>query len=240
MRPRHWLAVLAALAAITLPGLGSARAATLGGIGASELTAWELASTTGAPTVLAWEDFDGPTGTSISGTAPDWGPGLWRSLGGVWRIDADRAGVDRVPLGSINVHVDDVFDAAVEVTLHRNGSSSWDAGVLLNDNDYSVLVVRWQSAQRGSLELSSWNGGFTRLARVRRLYRTVPAPEQVTLRVEAVGDRVAAYLDGTLVLSHTLSGQDVNLFKNPAHDGWGLWAEQDDTTTFDDFHVDSP
>ncbi len=241
MRPTRWSSVVAFVAAAALSGLSTASAASLGGVAAPDIAAFDQASTVNAPTVLAWENFDGANGTAINNTNPDWGPGVWRSLGGTWTVQGNQASVTSAPLGSINIHVTGVSDAAVEATLHRNGSNTFDAGLLFNDNDYSVLLVRWRNNNNGSIELYKWNNGYTRLARVRNLYNgATPTPASITLRVRTVGSLVEVFIDGGLVLTHTLNAGDTTTFKNAAHDGWGLWAERDATTTFDDFHVDTP
>lgn len=238
---RRWFAAAVTLVvAALLSGMSMASAATLGGIGASDLTAFDELADPGAPTVISFENFDGPNNTNISGTTPDWGPGVWRSLGGTWRIRNNQAQSTSVSLGSINVHLG-VSDGAAEVTLDRRNGTGWNAGLLFNDNDYSVLLVLWQAAGNGSLTLYKWNGSFTQLATVNNLYSGAnPAPQEVQLRVRTVGSLVEASLDGTLILTHTLSPADTGLFKNAAHDGWGLWAESDSRTRFDNFHVDTP
>lgn len=219
-----------------------ASAATVGGVVSVELSAFSQPSTTGAPTVLSWENFDGPNGTNISGTSPDWGPGTWRSIGGVWRIQGNQADSNSVSLGSINVHNPGLLDAATEVTLDRFGSTSFDAGILFNDNDYSVLVLRYRSVGNGTLALYGWNGGYALLASVSNLYPggVATAPATVTMRVRASGATVEAFLDGVLLFTYTLTAAEQSVYKATGHDGYGLWTEFDTTTKFDNFHVDTP
>ncbi len=220
----------------------SASAASLGGVTAASLSSFSQASTTGAPTVLSWENFDGPDGTNISGTSPDWGPGTWRSIGGVWRIQGNQADSTSVSLGSINIHNPGLLDAATEVTLDRFGSTTFDAGILFNDNDYSVLILRYQSATNGTLALYGWNGGYSLLASVPNLYPAgiATAPATVTVRARASGATVEAFLDGILLFTYTLTPAEQSVYKSAGHDGYGLWTEFDTTTKFDNFHVDTP
>lgn len=233
-------AVIAGL--LASPGLSAASAATVGGVSSGDLSSFSIASGSGAPTVLTWENFDGPDGTAISGTNPDWGPGTWRSLGGFWSIQGNEADSTSVGLGSINVHSPGTLDAAIEVKLNRFGSTTFDAGILFNDNDYSVMIMRYQSGGNGTLALTNWDGGYSTMATVTNLYPAgiATAPAVITLRVRAVGTLVEGYIDGALVLTYTLTAGEQATFKAAAHDGYGLWAEQDGTTKFDDFHIDTP
>lgn len=221
---------------------GSASAATIGGVNAQELASFEVVGPSGAPTVLTWENFDGTNGTNISGTSPDWGPGTWRSIGGTWRIQGNQADSTSVSLGSINVHVAGITDAATEVTVDRFGSTNFDAGILFNDNNYSVLVLRYRSVSNGTLALYSWNGSYALLASVTNLYPggIATAPASVTLRVRASGSAVEAFIDGASQFTYTLSAAEQSIFKSSTHTGYGMWTEFDTTSKFDNFHVDTP
>ncbi len=239
------LAALIASVSATLvvsPSLMAASAASVGGVAPDQLASFSLVSTSGAPTVLTWENFDGPNGTLISGTNPDWGPGIWRSLGGTWRIRGNQADTTSSSLGSINVHNPGLVDAAVEITLDRFGSTTFDAGLLFNDNNYSVLILRYQSTANGTLALYSWNGGYSLLSSVTNLYPggIGTAPATVTLRARTSGAQIDAFLDGALQFSYTLSTAEQTIYKSSNHDGYGMWAEFDTTTKFDNFHVDTP
>ncbi len=229
-------------ALFTSSPLAVASAATVGGVVPDELASFAFPSTTGAPTVLTWENFDGPNGTNISGTNPDWGPGVWRSLGGTWRIQGNQADSTSSGLGSINVHSPGLVDAAVEITLDRFGSTTFDAGLLFNDNDYSVLILRYQSAGNGTLALYNWNGGYTLMSSISNLYPggIATAPATVTLRARSNGAQVDSFIDGVLAFSYTLTPAEQTIYKSPTHDGYGMWAEFDTTTKFDDFHIDTP
>ena len=229
-------------ALFTSSPLAVASAATVGGVVSDELASFTFSSAAGAPTVLTWENFDGPNGTNISGTNPDWGPGVWRSLGGTWRIQGNQADSTSSSLGSINVHTPGLVDAAVEITLDRFGSTTFDAGLLFNDNDYSVLILRYQSAANGTLALYNWNGGYTLMSSISNLYPggIATAPATVTLRARSNGAQVDSFIDGVLAFSYTLSPAEQTIYKSPTHDGYGMWAEFDTTTKFDDFHIDTP
>ncbi len=218
-----------------------AQAAGLGGVTSARLTASTQATSTGAPTVVAWEDFTGTNGTNLNGTATNGGGPSWNAIRGTWQILGNQADASN---GDVALVVDGGSpDRAVEATVWRGGTT-FDIGVVANMNAAGTqfITVELTSAANGRLEMWRFNGGWTLLASVAGLY-TGPAagwPASAVIRFESQpGGVMNVLLDGVPRLSHTLTVGDQAVFKNGAHQLFGLYSYFDGVSRWDDFHVDA-
>lgn len=227
------------VAAVIACGMAGAAAATLGGVTASGLSAFVFASSTGAPTVLVWENFDGTNGMNMVGSVTDGGAKTWVALGGTWTITANRT-ITTSAVSGLVVNLAQ-SDARVEATVYRGGST-WDVGLTANANAgfTQFLTAEWTSNTNGSLELWKYNGSWTSLASVTGLYPggVGTAPAAITLRLSAVGANLTAYVNGASVVTATLAAADVTTYKNISHPYVGLVAYMDAASTIDNMHVD--
>ncbi len=225
---------------LAVPGTTFAEAASLGGVKSANLTAVRQNTTSGAPIVTAWENFNGTNGTNINGTTTDGGSKTWLAVRGTWRIFGNQADADN---GDVALVVDaSTPHQAVEATVSRGGTT-FDIGVVFNMNSTGTefITTELTSNSNGRLEMWRYNGGWTLLASAANLY-TGPAsgwPTSANLRVSAVGGNVTVYLDGTQQISHTLSGADQTTFKNANHQYFGLYSYFDGNSRWDDFHIDA-
>ncbi len=227
----------------------SASAATLGGISTRILTSVAVNATSGAPTVTVWENFDAINATNIVGTKTDGGAKTWSAPRCSWTVTSNRAVSTRADCPLL---VDSGNTSSIaEVALARNGSTAWDAGIVLRSNATAttLLAVEYTSASNGSVELWKYNGSWVSLGRTTGLYPSgvATAPASVTLRVEALAPvapatttTVRARLDGTQRLSFTLSAADHAIFAAATQSFVGPYTYFDATTTFDNFHLDIP
>jgi hypothetical protein len=232
--------VVAVAAAFVAAGVGGADAASLGGITAKALTAATVAGASGAPTVQAWENFDGTNGTNLSGTTTDGGAKTWLAIRGTWTISSNRA--ISTSADSALVLNSAAADQKMEVTVYR-ATSAWDAGLIANSNvgGSQFLTAEWTSGASGSIELWKYNGGWTSLGSVTNLYPggLATAPASITLRVVAVGATLTAYVNGVSTVSATLSAADQTTFKNVTHAYTGIYAYLDALSNVDNAHLDA-
>jgi len=242
-------AALATIAVVGASAVSGASAASLGGLTTRALTAATMASVTGAPVVLAWENFNAANGTNINGTVTDGGGDTWVVPRCTWRVQSNQADstVGDCPL----ISDPGVFNYSAEVTVSRNGSTTWDAGLIVNSNLAATqfLTAEYTAASNGSLELWAFNGGWTNIGLVTNLYPggVGTAPASIVLRFEvpapvfpATTSVLRGYINGNPVVSATLTGPEQTVFKNATHRHAGVFTYFDGTSTFDNYHVETP
>ena len=243
-RPRiALLAMLVSVAALT--PLDPAGAATAGGVSGAVLTGFNFPASTGVPAVVAWENFDGADGTNLNGTTTDGGAKTWavNPAGGNWTILTNAA---RSTSANTSLVIDGGSpNGSAVVTLNRNGATTFDAGLTINRNAAGTqfLTAEWTNASNGSLQLWSFNGGWTNLASVTNLYPggigTAPASITLTL-TSSSANVVTAFINGTSVVSTTLSAANITTFKNATHQLAGPYQWTSNGIGWDNFHFDNP
>ena len=229
--------------------VGGANAASVGGVAATSLLASTQAAAPKPPVVVAWENFDGADGTKIASTSTDGGKKVWAAPRCTWTIASNGA---RSSSGDCALVINiGVVDASIEVTVARNASSAWDAGIVFGSNAAAsqFLTVEYTSAANGTIELWKYNGRWTMLASTTNLYPggVATTPDSIVLRVEspspvapATTSVIRVLIDATPRLSATLSAADQASYKGASQTNAGAYAYFDPTTTFDNFHVDTP
>jgi hypothetical protein len=234
------LSVIAVMAA-ALAALTNASAASLGGLTPAGLTALSVAQGSGAPTVLAWENFTATNNSLIPGTKTDGGALTWVAPRCTWTVKSNQAAStsNDCPL-MVNASA---FTRGIVATVVR-GTSAWDSGLVLNSNSVATqfLTVEWGSASSGSIQLRLYNGGWTTLTQVTNLYTsTASAPASIELRaVSSTGGLITVSVNGATVLSHTLSAAQQTVLYNSSHTYFGCYAYFDSTSRFDAVHLDTP
>ena len=246
MPARPWIATLLTLVAVVgLMPCNPAAAATAGGVSGAVLTGFNFAASTGAPAVVAWENFNGADGTNINGTTTDDGAKTWavNPTGGSWTILTNAA---RSTSANTSLVIDGgSANGSAVVTLNRNGATTFDAGLTINRNAAGTqfLTAEWTSNSSGSVELWSFNGGWTNLASVTNLYPggigTAPASITLTL-TSSSANVVTAFINGTSVVSTTLSAANITTFKNATHQLAGPYQWTSNGIGWDNFHFDNP
>lgn len=235
--------VIGAFGAVVALAFTAAAAASVGGLTSTALGAWSNVAATGAPTVVAWENFDGTNGTNLNGTTTDGGSRTLSRVGGTWTISSNRA---------VSTSADSYLllngssaSRAVEVTIHRNGATSFDGGPIVSGNSgaSTLLSADWMSSSNGSIELWKKVGGsWTLLSSVSNLYPggIGTAPSSVTVRIDAISSSlVTVSLDGVVRISYTLTASEQTTFKNASQTFAGIISYNTNQLTFDNFHVDS-
>ena len=238
--------VLATVSALFLAfATDSAWATTFGGMTTAKLSALTMAAGPGAPAVVAWENFDGVTGTNLNGTTTDGGAKTWsvNPAGGSWTIQTNAA-KSTSKNTSLVIDAGAFSDSAV-VTVFRNSATTFDAGLTVNRNaaGTELLTAEWTSNSNGSLELWKYNGSWTSLAAVTNLYPggIATAPASITLKFTTSSTNVlTAHINGTSTVTATLSAADVTTYKNATHQLFGLYQRTSNGISWDDFHLDNP
>lgn len=223
------------IAAIVAVSVTAASASGLGGLTTAGLAGFSFSTSSGAPTVIAQDAFDGTNGTALSGATTDDGNHTWTQFGGTWTISGNKAKSTKASPSGLIVNTG-VSSGAAEVTITGSGPN-YDAEVLFNasstGNDH--LLLTWLGG--GALELWKYVGGtYTRLATL----GSQGTPTNRRIRIESTtGNQLLGYIDGVLKLSYTLTAGEQTTFKNASHTYAGLVAYNDNSSTFDDFHAES-
>lgn len=220
---------------------GAASGATLGGVTSPGLAGFSMASTTGGPSVLAYDNFTGSNGSALLNTITDDGGHTWTASSGTWTVQSNQAQSTSVALGYLMFNGNSA-NGSVEATINRHGNNSWQTFLIFNADATTAdaLTVAWWSSNGGGLELyKDVAGTFTRLAGVTGLYpSTIPA--SAVVRLESTSSSIInLYLDGVLRATYTLTAGEQTTFKNSTHKYVGIGTTNDAISTFDNFHVDA-
>ncbi len=233
MRTRRTLQNFAAIAmtVIVASALGVS-AASLNGIATAKLGAWNVPGTTGAPTVATWSSFTAPNNTNLNGAALN-GGGTWIAQFGTWRVSSNRAGSSNAGYSNLTTSVGTV-NAAVETTTVDLGGNP-TAGVVAMSNGTSFVFAQYDKSSGGRTRLFKYvSGVVTQLAQA----TGVGGPVISSLRLDATTNNLAVSWNGAVVLTYTLTAAEVALFKSAGHTRFGIIANGDPSTNFDNFHVD--
>ena len=237
--------VVATVAFFVALAADPASATTFGGLTPAKLTGITMAAATGAPAVVAWENFTGADGTNLSGTVTDGGSKTWSvNPSGTWTISANAA-VTTSANTSLVIDAGASSDSAV-ATIFRNGATTFDAGLTVNRNAAGTqfLTAEWTSTSNGSLELWKFTGGaWTNVAVTTNLYPggIGTAPASITLKLTSSSANVlTAYINGVSTVTYTLTAAEITIYKNATHQLFGLYQWTSNGFTWDDFHLDNP
>lgn len=218
------------LAAVVATGI-PAFAASLNGLTAAPLGAWNVPGGTGAPTVLTWASFTFPNNTNLDGAALD-GGGTWIADIGTWRVQANEARVNKTSLANISVDVG-TNSASVSATLTFGPSAR--AGVMALDNGGVAFYALYSKTGGGTIQLYKYSGGQV----LRASTSGIGTPASAAMRLDARTNDLTVSWNGSVVLSYTLTGPEIGAFKSGTNTRFGIIADNDNLTRFDDFHVDT-
>ena len=240
-RPR-WR-VFAVIAAFVASGLaGRAVAASLL-VNSDQTTTENITGPSGAPTVYSWDNFDRVT-TPLEGTASPGGL-VWKPQIGTWPLNGTTVRTN-TSNADANVVMDlSVLDAAMVVTMFPVGANA-RPGLTFNDDGSNNMLLLYSSAGGGTLTLSTYFG-TTRVFLASTAGVGAPGTS-FEVRVVSLGPTITVFVNGTLRLTQTLTGTNLCKFKDTgtgctpdgrANVGFGLWADKDTVSFFDDFRLES-
>jgi hypothetical protein len=214
-------------------GLLIAHAAVIGLL-SNNLAAFDLTGTPPVPTVYAATDFTGTDGQSITAVPLATGQ-TWTINAGNWTIQGNEATHNNTPMASAWVSAG-TTSAAVQVTLDFPATARRGGVTLLGDATSFLYAV-----------VDNGNGGqvllYKRVGTTSTLLGSligIGLPSTGVLRVEAFTNTINVYFAGTLVISYTLTPAEVTQFKAATHTRFGIIADSDPQTAFNDFMVTGP
>ena len=223
--------------------------AALGTLSATTLMARTVPGAPVLPLLIAWENFDGANGATVAGTTTDAGAKTWTAPRCTWSLASNKA---KSTAGDCPLLINSgVVNLSAEVKLFRNGSTAWDAGVIVDANSSAskFLTVEYTSASNGSIEVWKYKGSWVSLGSTTNLYPggVSTAPASIALRVVATapvspattGD-IRVSVDGVQRLAVTLSAADQTTFKAAAQTFVGPYTYNDATSSFDSFLAETP
>jgi hypothetical protein len=228
------IVVVAVCALTAVPG----DAAALGGVTTPGLTAITMAAASGAPTVIAWENFDAANNSDPSGTTTDGGSRTWNASNGTWKVTGNQ-------LSSTSSDATLVVNTGfTEYTLagriFRNGATNYEGGfaVAQDSGGSKYITCELMDNSSGSIEIWKNDGSWARLAFVTNLWPTAPASFAFSCAVTAT--TVVATVAGFPPLVATLTAGEITTFKAAMRTYGGIYQYESDGLTWDDVHVDRP
>lgn len=233
MRARRTLRTLTAiLVAVFVGSAAGASAATLNGVATANLGAWNLPGTTGAPTVVTWSNFTAPNNTSLGGAALN-GGGTWIAQFGTWKVSSNRAGSSNSGFSNLTTSAGTVNAAVEATTIDLGGNPT--AGLVAMSDGASFVFAQYEKSSGGRIRLFKYvSGTVTQLAEV----TGVGGPAISPMRLDAITNTLKVSWNGAVVLTYSLNAAEIALFKSAGHTRFGIIANGDASTNFDDFHVD--
>jgi hypothetical protein len=240
-RPR-WR-VLVGIAALLASGFaGRAFAASLL-VNTDQTTTQNISGTSGAPTIYSWDNFDRATTPLEGQTSP--GGLVWKPQIGTWPLNGTTVRTN-TSNADANVVMDlSTLDAAMVVTMTPVGTNA-RPGLTFNDDGSNNMLLLYSSAGGGTLTLSTYFG-TTRVFLASTAGVGAPGTS-FEVKVVSLGPTITVFVNGTLRLTQTLTGTNLCKFKDTgpgctpdanANVGFGLWADKDTVSYFDDFRLES-
>ena len=233
-------ALMALGALAVLASVGTAFAASIG-VSSEDVTVNTVSAGSGAPTVFAWDDFErtvSPLQGSNAPSANQWKPevGNWLTNGTTAQASSSNA--------DANTLIDAPgVDASLVVTITAVGGNP-TPGVTFNDDGIDNMLLLYTKAAGGTLTLYTYFGP----TRVFLAAATGIGPRGTPfeLRVTSLGPVITVFVNGTQVMTQTLAGANLCKVKDSgcppnggANVGFGLWADTDTASTFNDFRIES-
>lgn len=223
--------VVATTMCVTVAGGSLAGAQPIGPQTSKVLSAFSMVASTGAPNVLTWANFTGANGTNLSGKTLN-GGGTWIADSGTWTIQTGTAASTNAPLANVDTNVG-TQNASALATLTFGATAN--AGLVALDNGTTTLYTLYSKAGGGTMTLYKYAGGAMTLATA----AGIGTPASALVKLDASTSTIKVSFAGTQVLTYTLTAAEVTSLKGAANNRFGLMADADGTTRFDDFHVDN-
>ncbi len=239
-RRRALVAGVAFLVAAALAGRAMAAQLLVSG---EQITSANVAGVSGAPTVYSWDDFNRVLNLLPGSVSP--GGLVWKPQIGTWLLDGASARTSTSNKDANVLMELSVLDASMVVTMNPIGNNA-RPGVTFNDDGSNNMLLLYSSAGGGTLTLSTYFGP-TRVFLASTSGVGAPG-SSFEVRVTSNGPTITVFVNGTLRITQTLTGANLCKFKDTgtgctpdgqANVGFGIWADTDTQSTFDNFRVES-
>ena len=207
MRPLHACVLVIALIGV---GVAGVQAATLGGVTAKSLGAFEQPGSTSAPTVVGCDSFTGTTGASMSlravTTAGPCSSLVWTVHVGTWTIQTSQGASSATASAVATLNTSFIAGSAEVVLASLNTGGRSGGLVLSHDGVSTYLAAVMIDATPDRIELRIVNGGVsTLLGTANPTFLTTN-----TLRLTRSGSSMTVLLNATSVLTFSLSAAQVS------------------------------
>ena len=212
-------------------------------VSTEQITAQNLDGVSGAPTVYGWDDFDRVL-NPLQGTSTPGGM-VWIPQIGTWATNGSTASTPiSTPNANVLMNVPTV-DASLVVTINP-GTGTSRTGVTFNDDGDDNMLLLYSASGGGTLTMSTYFG-TTRVS-LTSITGVGNPNAMFELRVTSIGPTITVYVNGTLSMTQTLTGTNLCKFKDVGpgcvsdgqpNVGFGLWADSDTRSTFDNFRIES-
>lgn len=239
VRRRRRLTAVAVVGALAAMAARDGLAAQLP-IDASALTAATVVGTAGVPTVFAWDNFDRAT---VLNSQPSPNGTIWKNQIGTWQTNGATARTTTNNRDA-NIVMDlTTVDVSMVVTVTPLGPNP-RPGVTFNDDGNDNMLLLYSDTAGGTLTLFTYFGP-TRVS-IASATGIGPAGTPFELRVTTNGPNITVFVNGSLRIGVVLAGANLCLAKDTGcagdgqpNVGYGIWADRDTTSVFDDFRLES-
>ncbi|MBI4883664.1 MAG: hypothetical protein HY826_06360 [Actinobacteria bacterium] len=199
----RWIAGLSLAFGVFAASL--ANAATIGGLTANSLEAWNQAGGVGAPTVLTCDDFSlsAPTGSALNTrpvrAAAKCGSGTWTVHRGTWTISSGLLQASTSDAtATINAGQTNI---SAQATITNANGGSRIAGVAIDHTGATRIYLVGALSGPGTAQLRLVNGGTVTV--LASASATITAT--TTVRITRNGATVTVSVNGVQALSFTLT-----------------------------------
>jgi hypothetical protein len=229
---RRWLGTATRTALVVLLSATGATAAPVV-LPPSSITVFHITGSTGAPHVRAWDGFnrtDGGLGSAIVG-------GVWGSRNGTWTIESNRAKSSNAVASTATVSLPTILNCRIDLDLVL-GSTAYAGLDLSDDGTNSILVLYKRTSTVSELELLVLIGGSGPMPTP---VATAPVAigSAASISVTLSGSDVSVLWNGVPTINYRLTAPEVMAVRDSNSIGYGIWAQSDATTRFDNFRVET-
>ena len=231
-RSRRWLGTACGTAVMLLLGGQGVGAAPVI-LPPSILNVFHIVGSTGAPRVRAWDNFnrsDAALGSPVVG-------GVWGTRNGMWVIDSKAAKSTNVASSTATLSLPTILNCRVDLDLSIGPTAH--AGLNLSDDGTSnILVLYKKTSTVSELELLVWIGGSGPLPTP---VATAPVAtgSTATISVTLSGSDVTVLWNGVSTINYALTAQESTAVRDTNSIGYGVWAQSDAVSRFDNFRVET-
>ncbi len=195
-----------ALVVVGGAALASAYAASVGGLASASILSFAQAGASGAPTVIGCDNFTGTTGATIDAraatTATSCAGRTWAVEAGAWTIQSAKAAPNATADAVVTLNTAQ-SSATVQTDLTAINANNRSGGVVLSHDGtstYLAAVAVNTTTDRVDLKVVKSGTATTVATATASLAATT-----TTLRMTRSGTTVTVWVNGTSVLTHTLS-----------------------------------
>lgn len=226
-----------ALVAVGGAALASTYAASVGGLASASILSFAETGTSGAPTVVGCDNFTGTNGTTLNNRAATVASSCanrtWAVEAGAWTVQSAKAAPNATTNAVVTLNTA-APSATVQADLTAINANSRSGGVVLSHDGtstYLAAVAVNTTTDRVDLKVVKAGTPTTVATANASLAATTS-----TLRMTRAANAVTVWVNGTVVLTHTLSASNASTLSG----GRAGLIGGTSSVRFDDVLVTSP